>query len=228
MPRSRTGSGSTTTNYGFTGTGASFAMNSSDTITEDYPTLPGGLTLTLRPGQTGAASQTASLSNLHGNVIATLDGTNTLNGTFTYDPFGNLISTGGQPTNTTNSAAFGWAGASGKFTETALALNPIQMGARVYLPSIGRFASVEPESVGLPNLSGNTALTADGNNSSTTTEQRITLASLHCVSAFASLGLRSPRCTGIAAGVGAPPDTVEGCRRGRGAGGLADGGATTG
>ena len=147
-----TGSGSTTTNYGFTGSGSSFAMNSSYTVTEDYLSLPGGLSLTIRPGQSGAASQTASLSNIHGNVIATLDGTNTLNGTFTYDPFGNLVSTGGQPGNTTNGAAFGWAGASGKFSETALSLAPIQMGARVYIPSIGRFTSEDSAPGTLPNL----------------------------------------------------------------------------
>lgn len=32
----------------------------------------------------------------------------------------------------------------GKFTETALALEPIQMGARIYLPTIGRFTSQDP------------------------------------------------------------------------------------
>ena len=134
----------TTTDYGFTGSsGPSFAMNTSGTILQDYLSLPGGLNLTIDPGQTGAASQTASLSNIQGDVIATLDGDNNLSGTYSYDPFGNLISSSGQPSNTTNSAAFGWEGANSKLTETALSLSPIYMGARVYIPSIGRFTSMD-------------------------------------------------------------------------------------
>src|SRR5215475_11237890 len=40
------GSGSTTTNYGFTGNGASFAMDSGFTVQQDYLSLPGGQSLT--------------------------------------------------------------------------------------------------------------------------------------------------------------------------------------
>ena len=146
------GSGSTTTNYGYTGNGESFAMNTSDTITDDYLSLPGGLSLTVYPGQTGAAKQSASLTNLAGDVIATVNGSNALSGTFSYDPFGNLISTGGQPSNASNSGSFGWAGGAGRMTETALTLSPVYMGARVYIPSIGRFTSEDPDPGSLPNL----------------------------------------------------------------------------
>jgi RHS repeat-associated protein len=140
------GTTSTTTNYGFTGSGSgpSFAMDTSYNVTEQYLGLPGDLSLTIRPNGTGASAFTASLSNLHGDVMATVDGTQALSGTFTYDPFGNLISAGGQPANTANNAAFGWEGSAEKATETSFTLAPIQMGARVYIPSLGRFTSQDP------------------------------------------------------------------------------------
>lgn len=76
-----------------------------------------------------AAAQTASLTNLAGDVIDTVDGDDE-SGEFSYDPFGNLISTGGQPSNASNDASFGWAGGAGRFTEAALSLEPIQMIGR--------------------------------------------------------------------------------------------------
>jgi len=146
------GSSTTTTNYGYTGTGESFAMNTSDVVQQDYVGLPGGLSLAINPGQTGAASQAASLVSLEGDIIDTVDGDEDESGEFSYDPFGNLISTGGQPSNATNSASFGWAGGAGRITESSLSLNPVQMGARVYIPSLGRFTGEDPVPGSLPNL----------------------------------------------------------------------------
>lgn len=146
------GSGTTSTLYGYTGSGDSFAMNNSLTVTQDYVSLPGGLSLTINPGQTGAAALVASLSNIEGNVIATVDGDEDESGEFTYDPFGNPVGSSGQPGNSTNNAAFGWAGGADKITETAMTLTPIQMGARVYIPTIGRFLSEDPDPGSLPNL----------------------------------------------------------------------------
>jgi len=37
-----------------------------------------------------------------------------------------------------DTASFGWVGSHTKFTETSFTLTPIQMGARVYLPTLGR------------------------------------------------------------------------------------------
>jgi len=77
------------------------------------------------------------LTNLHGDVSATaaLSPTVTeLKGTFRSDEFGNP--TGG------GAGRFGWLG--GKHRRTELSSGVIQMGARSYVPSIGRFLSVDP------------------------------------------------------------------------------------
>jgi RHS repeat-associated protein len=77
------------------------------------------------------------LTNLHGDVSATaaLSPTVTaLKATFSSDEFGNP--TGG------SAGRFGWLG--GKQRRTELTSGVIQMGARSYVPSIGRFLSVDP------------------------------------------------------------------------------------
>jgi RHS repeat-associated protein len=130
--------------YGFTGSGgASFVRNANWDITEKYLSLAGGVLLTIRPGQAGNANKVYSLPNMHGSVMATTDAAGTLTGTFRYDPFGNKISTT-YPDNTTQGATLGWAGTHQKITEKDLTLAPIQMGARVYFPTLGRFAQVDP------------------------------------------------------------------------------------
>jgi len=80
---------------------------------------------------------TLQLSNLHGDVSATAaikPEVTSLKGTSTQDEFGNPIS--GNP------GRFGWLG--GKQRRTELASGVVQMGARSYVPALGRFLTPDP------------------------------------------------------------------------------------
>jgi hypothetical protein len=77
------------------------------------------------------------LTNLHGDVsaVAALRPTATeLKATFRFDEFGNPV--GG------SAGRFGWLG--GKQRRTELPSGVIQMGARSYVPSLGRFLTPDP------------------------------------------------------------------------------------
>lgn len=77
------------------------------------------------------------LTNLHGDVVATAalsPAVTELKGTFRFDEFG--VPMGG------SAGRFGWLG--GKQRRTELSSGVIQMGARSYVPSLGRFLSPDP------------------------------------------------------------------------------------
>jgi RHS repeat-associated protein len=84
------------------------------------------------------------LTNLHGDVVATAD-VSPVTGNFAltarYDEFGKPLS--GTPTR------FGWLG--GAYRRSELPSGVIQMGARSYVPSIGRFLSTDPIAGGSAN-----------------------------------------------------------------------------
>ncbi|HEU4967198.1 MAG TPA: PA14 domain-containing protein, partial [Candidatus Saccharimonadales bacterium] len=125
----RSSSASTVYRYGFSGSNSSPTVltDSAGTVIETYTPLPGGILLTTRPNAAGAAQQTFSLPNIHGDVMATTDGTGTILGTYQYDPFGNPIGIA-SPGNATGSASYGWAGEHGKLTEIQFTLVSMQMG----------------------------------------------------------------------------------------------------
>ena len=97
----------------------------------------GGIGGELVAVQESGKELTLPLTNLHGDVVATAaisSEVTALKGTFAYDEFGNPTSG--------NAGRFGWLGGMGRRTE--LASGVIQMGARSYAPTIGRFLSTDP------------------------------------------------------------------------------------
>ncbi|HXR59984.1 MAG TPA: RHS repeat-associated core domain-containing protein, partial [Solirubrobacterales bacterium] len=80
---------------------------------------------------------TLQLTNLHGDVVAVAalsPSVTALKATFTFDEFGTPVSN--------NAGRFGWLG--GKQRRTELPSGVIQMGARSYVPQIGRFLTPDP------------------------------------------------------------------------------------
>jgi RHS repeat-associated protein len=113
--------------------------------------LPGGVMLTYIFGNPTNGNNTYSLSDLRGNVLASATGSGTQSNLFRYDPYGNNISYGGAtPNNTGAYDDYGWEGTHGIRTYQG---NPdfIQLGARLYSPTVGRFMQPDPVSGGCAN-----------------------------------------------------------------------------
>lgn len=94
--------------------------------------------------QESGSEPTLQLTNLHGDIVATAAITpveTKLKGTLSYDEFGNPM--------TGSSGRFGWLG--GWQRRTEMNSGVIQMGVRSYVPTIGRFLSVDPVSGGSAN-----------------------------------------------------------------------------
>jgi RHS repeat-associated protein len=87
--------------------------------------------------QESTGTTTFKLTDLHGDVIAAASSSPTatsLLATYRFDEFGEPVS--GSP------GRFGWLG--GKSRRTELSSGVIQMGARSYVPSLGRFLTPDP------------------------------------------------------------------------------------
>ncbi|MEZ5382769.1 MAG: RHS repeat-associated core domain-containing protein [Microthrixaceae bacterium] len=98
------------------------------------------------------SSATWQYPNLHGDLVATADNTGAKVGaTVSYDPDGNLTA-GSVPNNLAGDMDFGWHGAASRPLEHADSLNPtIEMGARQYNPTLGRFLETDPMEGGCSN-----------------------------------------------------------------------------
>jgi RHS repeat-associated protein len=130
--------------FGFEGPGDSpaFQRTENATLVESMVSLPGGVLLSKRPN---AVDDLWSFPNLHGDVMINTNNSGVLQGGLRfYSPDGvNLTVT--NPT-VVGGGSYGWLGSPQRLTE--LNGDLIQMGARPYLASIGRFLSTDSVEAG--------------------------------------------------------------------------------
>ncbi|WP_156122643.1 PA14 domain-containing protein [Microbacterium hominis] len=117
------------------------------TDTTRFVSLPGGVTVSL----SSTSGSQFSYPSLLGHTLVTGDGAGTdQTGVLLYDPYGQpldnttrAIGTSAADDQLVNDRD-GWHGGALKITDTTGATMLVEMGARVYLPGLGRFLGVDP------------------------------------------------------------------------------------
>lgn len=147
------GGTATVARYSYTGDGdtSDVTLTADNVLVARVLGLPGGAVLT-----DAVATDTWAYPNIHGDVIFTADGAGARNGAvLSYDPFGQPVDpvTGRIGTTTSDDAGpdtqlgdmdNGWVGQHQRPYEHASSIATIEMGARQYVPALGRFLEVDP------------------------------------------------------------------------------------